>query len=149
MNYGEGPPTKKRPLVCYSDNCNLRASLVSAATGKPMPATKRRKRGASVRRGRRRRVGTGKRRRVAKGGRRRRRVGGGRSKVRIVRGKISIRVAGFPGYQRIGASQLVRFVPLAKLRVAAKRVLGGRRRPAKGGRRRRRRRAASSVAKLF
>jgi hypothetical protein len=59
-----------------------------------------------------------------------------------------LRVAGFPGYQKIGASQLVRFVPLAKLRVAAKRALGGlgyrRKRSGKGVKRRRRQRKGTS-----
>ena len=68
------------------------------------------------------------------GGRRRRtRV----SKVRVVNGRVSLRVGGLPGVQRIGAGQLVRFVPLNKLRAAAKRVLGGgrgRRRRVKRGR---------------
>jgi len=46
------------------------------------------------------------------------------SKIRIVKGKVALRVGGFPGVQRVGASQLVRFVPLNKLRSAAKKVLG-------------------------
>jgi hypothetical protein len=142
--------TKKRPLVCYSDNCNQRAVLVSSATGKPMPAAagarKRRRRGTSIRRRKGTRIG---RKRATKlGRRRRRRTAGGRSKVRIVKGRISLRVAGFPGYQKIGASQLVRFVPLAKLRVAAKRALGGlgyrRKRSGKGVKRRRRQRKGTS-----
>jgi hypothetical protein len=152
MNHGGGQ-AKKRPLVCYSDNCDQRAVLVSAATGKSMPAaarTGRRRRGASTRR---RKGGAGKRR-ATRGAATRRRIGrtGRRSKVRIVKGKIALRVAGFPGFQRIGASQLVRFVPLAKLRVAAKRVLGGLkrkpRRSVKGGKRRRRRQGTSG-ASLF
>jgi len=46
------------------------------------------------------------------------------SKIRIVKGKVALRIGGFPGVQRVGASQLVRFVPLNKLRSAAKKVLG-------------------------
>jgi plasmid stabilization system protein ParE len=149
MNYGadSGPPTRKRPLVCYSENCNQRAVLISAATGKPMPPSskkivKRRRTGASsaAQRQRRRRVGTVKRKQAPRGGRQRPGIGGARSKVRIVKGKVSIHVAGFPGVQRIGAGQLLRFVPQSRLRLAAKRALGGgfrRRRPIKGGKKRR------------
>jgi len=54
----------------------------------------------------------------------RRRKSRGVSKIRIVKGKVALRIGGFPGVQRVGASQLVRFVPLNKLRAAAKRVLG-------------------------
>lgn len=46
------------------------------------------------------------------------------TKVRIINGKVSLRIKGYPGVQRLGASQLVRFVPLNKLKVAAKRALG-------------------------
>jgi hypothetical protein len=149
MNYGadSGTPTRKRPLVCYSENCNQRAVLISAATGKPMPASskktvrRRRRTGAlSAAQRQRRRVGTVKRKQAPRGGRQRRGIGGARSKVRIVKGKVSIHVAGFPGVQRIGAGQLLRFVPQSRLRLAAKRALGGgfrRRRPVKGGKKRR------------
>jgi hypothetical protein len=37
---------------------------------------------------------------------------------------VSLRVSGFPQVQHVGASQLVRFVPLNKLKAAAKKVLG-------------------------
>ena len=58
------------------------------------------------------------------------------SKIRIVKGQVALRVTGRPGVQHIGAGQLVRFVPINKLRAAAQRVLNqsvsGRRR--RGGR---------------
>lgn len=73
------------------------------------------------------------------------------TRVRIVKGKVALRVSGFPRIQRLGASQLVRFVPLNKLRAAAKKVLGKsvrrrahsltRRRRVRRGRRIRRRRS--------
>src|SRR6266404_2419844 len=44
---------------------------------------------------------------------------------RLVKGRISLRVAGFKGVQRLGASQLCRFVPLNKLKAAAKKILRG------------------------
>jgi hypothetical protein len=129
-----------KPLVTFSDKQD-RASLVSSKTKRRnMPAKRRR----SV--GRKRRV---KSRGRSTGRRRTRRsTKASRTKVRIIKGRVSIRVAGFPGYQRIGASQLVRHVPLSKLRVAAKRVLGGRGRGS-GTRKRRsgskHRRRASSI----
>lgn len=68
------------------------------------------------------------------------------SKIKIVRGKVALRIGGFPGVQHVGASQIVRFVPLNKIRAAAKRVLGGsskrtkKRSSRKGGKRRKQRR---------
>ena len=70
-----------------------------------------------------------------KGRRRKSRV----TKVRVVKGKVALRVGGFPGVQHVGASQLVRFVPLNKLRTAAKRVLGSPPKRGKRGRRGRKR----------
>ena len=67
------------------------------------------------------------------------------SKIRIVKGRVALRISGRPGVQHIGAGQLVRFVPLNKLRAAARRVLGAnrvtrrRRRSRQGGRIRKRR----------
>lgn len=46
------------------------------------------------------------------------------TKVRLINGKVVLRIQGYPGVQRVGASQLVRFVPLNKLKTAAKRALG-------------------------
>ncbi len=65
---------------------------------------------------------------------------------RFVKGKISLRVAGFKGVQKLGAAQLCRFVPLSKLKTAAKKILktfkvgkkAGRRRKGRKSRRRRR-----------
>jgi hypothetical protein len=112
--------TKKissRPFVEYSPHQD-RASLMSAVK---THTSRRRSRSTSRRKGR-------------------------TTKVRVVKGKVSLRIGGFPGVQKLGASQLVRFVPLNKLRSAAKRVLGspprrGKKRTSrKGGKRRRRRR---------
>lgn len=41
---------------------------------------------------------------------------------RLKAGRINLRIPGF-GLQKLGASQLVRFVPLSKLKAAAKKVL--------------------------
>jgi len=96
-----------KPFVSYSTHED-RANLMSFSG----PPSIRRKRSKSQGRRRKRTVGRGRRNKT--------RV----TKVRIVNGKVALRVAGYPGYQRVGASQLVRFVPLTKLRLAAKRVLG-------------------------
>jgi len=70
--------------------------------------------------------------------------------VRIVKGRVVLnKVSGHPGTHRFGAGQLIRFVPLNKVKLAAKRILGSssgrrlrgvsrRRRGRRGGRRRRR-----------
>jgi len=85
---------------------------------------------------------------------RRRRGGGSGRKLkgghRLKGGKISLRIAGY-GLQKLGASQLVRFVPLSKLKVIGKKILrasgyvkkrkgGGGRKKKRSGRKRRRRR---------
>jgi len=46
-----------------------------------------------------------------------------RTKVRLVKGRLSLKVAGYPGVHRFGASQLIQFVPLNKIKVAAKKIL--------------------------
>jgi hypothetical protein len=104
IGHSEPTKTSARPFVEYSPNQD-RASLMSA-------------------------VGSRKpRRRSRSKARRKNRA----TKVRVVKGKVSLRIGGFPGIQKVGASQLVRFVPLNKLRSAAKRVLGS---PPKRGRKR-------------
>jgi len=46
-----------------------------------------------------------------------------RTKIRLVKGHLSLKVAGYPGVHRFGASQLIQFVPLNKIKVAAKKLL--------------------------
>jgi hypothetical protein len=46
-----------------------------------------------------------------------------RAKVRVVKGHLTLKVAGYPGLHRFGASQLIQFVPLNKIKVAAKKIL--------------------------
>jgi hypothetical protein len=43
--------------------------------------------------------------------------------VRVSKGKVSLRIAGYSGLQKLGASELIRFVPLNKLKSAAKKIL--------------------------
>jgi len=47
-----------------------------------------------------------------------------RTKVRVVRGRVGVKVAGFSNLQYVPASQIVRLIPVSRLRVAAKRILG-------------------------
>lgn len=105
--------TCKQPFVPFSSNED-RANLMTFGSGGSPSTSRRRKRSQSTRR---RRGPSAVRRR---GRRTKTRV----TKVRLVNGKVALRIKGFPGVQRVGASQLVRFVPLNKLRLAAKRALG-------------------------
>jgi hypothetical protein len=53
-------------------------------------------------------------------------VAGGRkrpSKVRVVKGRVQLRVAGYNGVQSLASSHLVRHIPSSKLRLAAKKLL--------------------------
>jgi hypothetical protein len=45
------------------------------------------------------------------------------TKIRLVKGRLLLKIAGYPGLHRFGASQLIQFVPLNKIKVAAKRIL--------------------------
>jgi len=84
---------QRKPLVRFESS--ERAQLVSSNS---MPARKR-----------------------SRGGSRSRRTTKG--KPRIVKGRLSLKVAGYSGYQRLPASKLIPYLPISKLRVAAKRAL--------------------------
>jgi hypothetical protein len=114
-----------QPLVPYSNSEN-RANLMSFSGQQ----TTRRKRSKS--KSTRRRPSTSGNRR--KGRKSKTRV----TKIKLVNGKVALRIRGYPGVQRLGASQLVRFVPINKLKIAAKRALGNS--GVKRNKRRRRRR---------
>jgi hypothetical protein len=120
-------------IVPYSSS-ESRASLMSFSGQQP---TSRRKRSRS--RSSKRRKSSQTRR---KGQRTKSRV----TKVRLIKGKVALRIKGYPGLTKLGASQLVRFVPLNKLKIAAKRALGTSRlkRPKHRRRRRHRRRQPHS-----
>jgi hypothetical protein len=118
MNYTS--QQRKPPLVRYSTQ--NRAVLLSSAANS-MPRARRAR--ATSRPGQKRSVATVRR-------------------VRIVKGRVVLnKVSGHPGTHRFGAGQLIRFVPLNKIKLAAKRILGSpsrsRRRRGRGGGRRRRR----------
>lgn len=102
MSYGINDFSEKKPLLNYSDT-QERASIFNPNADSSMPPRKK----------------SGKRKSSKKYGKK-----GGLKGVRVTKGKISLRVAGYSGLQKFGASELVRFVPLSKLRVAAKKVLG-------------------------
>jgi hypothetical protein len=59
---------------------------------------------------------------------------GGRTKVRVQRGRVGLKVAGFPKLQYVSASDLVRHIPKTRLQKAAKKVLGKPPRRARKGR---------------
>ena len=125
--YGQASPlllptqsqSQPRPFVEFSPHRQDRANLMtSVGTGlgsaTSLLGSRRRRRAStsaarSRKRSRSRRKSTG-----------RTRV----SRVRVVKGQVSLRVGGHPGVQRLRAGQLIPFLPLNKLRAAAKRVLG-------------------------
>ena len=43
--------------------------------------------------------------------------------TRIVKGRVSIKLGGYSGVQKLAPSQLIRYIPLNKLKAAAKKVL--------------------------
>lgn len=129
----------KKPLVSYFtrerasiQSQNLLASVEAAANEDSMP--KRRQGGRTTRK--RRGVGNKTRRRRVKPS----------NKIRVVGGRVRIRVTGYQGLQSLAPSSLVRFIPATKLRLAAKKVLRSsgvkparRRRKRQGGKQKRKR----------
>jgi hypothetical protein len=49
---------------------------------------------------------------------------GSNKKPRIVKGRIHLKVAGYSGIQKLAPSSLVPYLPINKLRIAAKKALG-------------------------
>lgn len=45
------------------------------------------------------------------------------NKIRVVAGRVKLRVTGYQGLQSLAPSSLIRFIPTTKLRLAARRVL--------------------------
>lgn len=115
----------QQPIVPYSSSEN-RANLMSFSG---TPPTRRRKPSKSR---------SSKRGQSNQPRRTKKRV----TKVRLVKGKVALRIRGYPGVTKIGASQLVQFVPLEKLKTAAKRALGAPK--VKRSKHRRRRRHSSN-----
>ena len=86
---------RRKPLVRFETTD--RAAIVNL-----MPASRRR-----------RTTTTSKRRKTTRSS----------SKARVVKGRISLRVTGYPGLQKLAPSSLIPFLPLTKLRAAAGKVL--------------------------
>jgi hypothetical protein len=98
--------TTRKPLLTFSQHQN-RAAILDIEEKLPLSA------GASAKKNRRKRTATANTQRK-----------GRRSPaVKVVKGQLLLRVPGYSGYQRLGASQLVPFIPLKKLRQAAQRAL--------------------------
>ncbi len=112
----------RRPLVSFAATNRARLVGVTGQTAASMPAVTRR--------------------RAAAGARRRR---GGKSKVRFVKGRVVLRVAGYAGARHISPAHLVRHISAAKLRLAAKQVL--RKTARKGGAVKKRRRRKRKTRK--
>ena len=108
-----------RPLLNFSTK-DERATLLPIES-ELMP--RRRRRGVAATSSRRITRSASGRKRLAKR-RKGRRVKSTKG-IRLIKGRLALRVAGYSGLQRIAPSQLVRFVPLSKLKTAAKRVLLG------------------------
>jgi len=47
-----------------------------------------------------------------------------RGKPRVIHGRVALRVTGYSGIQHVPASALIPYLPVTKLRAAAKRALG-------------------------
>jgi hypothetical protein len=94
--------TERKPLLHYSEEEERATVFDSDLPDSPMP---RRKKSNRQRKHKRRHLGKG-----LKG-------------VKFSKGRLALRVGGFSGVQRLAPSQLIRFIPLAKLKQAARKVL--------------------------
>jgi hypothetical protein len=100
--------TTRKPLLTFSQHQN-RAAILDIEEKLPLM----RSAGASAKKNKRKRTASANTQRK-----------GRRSPaVKVVKGQLLLRVPGYSGYQRLGASQLVPFIPLKKLRQAAQRAL--------------------------
>jgi hypothetical protein len=96
MSYGN---QERKPLLNYSES-EERASLFQSEDSMP-PGRKRR---SKSKKGKRKYTGL-------KG-------------VKFIKGKVALRISGYKGISKLSASDLVRYIPLAKLRAAGKKILG-------------------------
>ena len=65
------------------------------------------------------------------------------SKARVIKGRLNLRVAGYKGVQKLAPSSVIPFIPITKLRAAAKKVLGKTKRKKRVSRRKKRVRGGS------
>ena len=112
----------RKPLVDFATR--ERASLVSTTTPSSSTSMPRKTR----------RQATPRKRST----RRRSKRLSGTNKIRIVGGRVRLRIAGYQGVQALAPSALVRFIPTTKLRLAARRVLRQSGKASTGRRRKRR-----------
>lgn len=94
--------SERKPLLHYSENEERAHFFDTDSIDLSMP--------------RRKRSGKTKKR---KG----RSAGKGLKGVKFSKGRLALRIGGYSGVQRLAASQLVRFIPLSKLKQAARKVL--------------------------
>ena len=113
---------EREPLVNFNASHRAQLSILEEAVSGSMPAVTRRKARATAARKK------------------------GSSKIRFVKGRVKLHVAGFPGIQSLSPTHLVRHIAASKLKVAAKKVLGkvGKR---KGGRNSRRKKSKKKSKK--
>ena len=109
MNYGDSG--EEQPLLRYSADCE-RASFLDDDSNDSDNSMPRKKRAGGKRRKRTKKVKRRRRARSVKGAK----------GVRLSKGKVSIRLAGL-GVKKLGASQLVKYISLSKLKTAAKKFL--------------------------
>jgi len=92
----------RAPLLAFSNRQERARVIGSSFAENPMPSR--------TKRSTRRRKGGPKKIKGAKG-------------VRIVKGRLSLKVAGFAGTHKIAPSQLIRLFPLTKIKAVAKKFL--------------------------
>lgn len=90
----------QNPLVRFDSSSRAKLSALEDFDSAPMPAVTRRKSKAAATKRKK-----------------------GSKKVRIVSGRVKLRVTGYPGVQTLVPSHLVKHIAVTKLRAAAKKVL--------------------------
>ncbi len=94
--------TERKPLLHYSEE-EERATVFDSEL--PNLSMSRRKKASKLRKHKQRHLGKG-----LKG-------------IKFSKGRLAIRLGGFAGVQRVAPSQLIRFIPLTRLKQAARKVL--------------------------
>ena len=106
MNYGES--SEEQPLLRYSTDCERASFLDDDSDNNKKNSMPKKKRAGGKGRGRKKT----KRQKSVKGAK----------GVKLSKGKVSIRLAGL-GVRKLGASQLVKYISLSRLKTAAKKFL--------------------------
>lgn len=110
--------TRHRPILRFESHEKAQV-VANSATSNPVHVSRIVKDTTSMKRkgGIRRRRSTSKRRTTKRGTR------VGRGKPRVVKGRVQVRVAGYSGVQKLAPSTLIPFLPVTKIKAAAKRAL--------------------------